>query len=278
MNQRTNRILFSSIFLSCFLLGSFLLFITPTSVKATYGLTTETRDGETISFNVFEPRNGAKKIEVDYEVLEPLVDMENALLSESPKIHSGGNLLSKTEILRGNIEEGRSNSAFVTSGTYNTQMIEYAYLEPESAIALYNNDVLTVYSQGQGIYEDRKQISKILGLEAENIRIILVPNGGGFGGKEDLSVQHYAALAAYHLKRPVKLTLTRDQSILIHPKRHPMRMRYELGCDKKGKLTFLEADILGDTGAYASVGMKVLERAAGHAAGVYSIPNLIQLV
>ena len=143
-----------------------------------------------------------------------------------------------------------------------------------SAISIYDKDLLTVYSQGQGVYEDRKQIASVLNLPEERVQVVLVPNGGGFGGKEDLSVQHYAALCAFHTGRKVKITLTRDESILMHPKRHPMRMKYDIGCDKNGKLTYLEADILGDTGAYASVGMKVLERAAGHAAGAYEIPNV----
>ncbi|MCW8848598.1 MAG: molybdopterin-dependent oxidoreductase, partial [Melioribacteraceae bacterium] len=125
-----------------------------------------------------------------------------------------------------------------------------------------------------GIYEDRKQIAKILNLPEDKVRVILVPNGGGFGGKEDLSVQHHAALTSLLVKKPVKITLTRDESILMSPKRHPLRMKYEVGCDQNGKFTFLEADILGDTGAYASVGMKVLERAAGHSTGAYTIPNV----
>jgi len=99
-----------------------------------------------------------------------------------------------------------------------------------------------------------------------------MPNGGGFGGKEDISVQGHAALFAHLLQVPVRVALTRPESLCMHPKRHPMTMEMSLGCDKNGKLTFVESDIIGDTGAYASVGMKVLERAAGHATSVYSIP------
>ena len=219
-------------------------------------------------------REAAKLIKVDYKVLDPLVDMEHALLSDAPQIHIKGNLLSETNIDRGNIVAARKQSAFISSGIYHTQMIEHAYMEPEAAIALPDEDGVKVYSQGQGIYEDRKQIAKVLNLSEEKVRVILVPNGGGFGGKEDLSVQHHSALAALLVKKPVKITLTRDESILMSPKRHPLRMKYEVGCDKEGKFTFLEADILGDTGAYASVGMKVLERAAGHSTGAYTIPNV----
>ena len=218
-------------------------------------------------------RNAVKLIEVDYDILEPLTDMEKALDKDAPLIHSTGNLLSETIIQRGNLDEARINSKYISSGIYNTQMIEHAFMEPESAIALNTNEGITIYSQGQGVYEDRSQIAKVLNLPEDKVRVILVPNGGGFGGKEDLSVQHHAALCSYLLKKPVKITLTRDESILMHPKRHPLRMNYEVGCNKDGKLTFINVDILGDTGAYASVGMKVLERAAGHSTGAYTIPN-----
>jgi len=219
-------------------------------------------------------REAVKLIVADYEILESLTDMEKALNSDSPRLHSKGNLLSETIIDRGKSEDAKTNSDFISSGTYYTQMIEHAYMEPESAIALPHQDGITLYSQGQGVYEDRKQIARVLNLPEDKVRVILVPNGGGFGGKEDLSVQHHAALGSFVLQKPVKITLTRDESILMTPKRHPLRMKYEVGCNKNGKLTFLKADILGDTGAYASVGMKVLERAAGHSTGAYTIPNV----
>jgi selenium-dependent xanthine dehydrogenase len=219
-------------------------------------------------------REAVNLISVEYDILEPLTDMENTLDKTAPKIHANGNLLSETIIDRGNLVEAKKKADFVSYGIYHTQMIEHAYMEPESAIALPSLDGVTVYSQGQGVYEDRKEIAKVLNLPEEKVRVILVPNGGGFGGKEDLSVQHHVALCSYLLQNPVKLTLSRDESILMHPKRHPLRMKYEVGCSKEGNLTYLEADILGDTGAYASVGMKVLERAAGHSTGAYSIPNV----
>jgi CO/xanthine dehydrogenase Mo-binding subunit len=130
-----------------------------------------------------------------------------------------------------------------------------------------------VLSQGQGIYEDQKSLAAILKLPLEKVEVELIPNGGGFGGKEDLSVQGHAALQAYLTQKPVKIRLTRDESIRMHPKRHPLRMEYTVACDEEGKLTAVKANIIGDTGAYASVGMKVLERAAGHATGAYMVPN-----
>ena len=219
-------------------------------------------------------REAVKLIKVDYEVLEPLTDPEEALSESSPKIHPKGNLLSETKVKRGDVEKALQEAAYVSKGTYYTQRIEHGYLEPECSIARPWEDGVEVLSQGQGVYEDQKQICKLLNLPKEKVRVIQVPNGGGFGGKEDMSVQGHAAVAAYLLQKPVKILLTRDESIIMHPKRHPMRMRYTLGCNKEGKLTVLKADILGDTGAYASVGMKVLERSAGHATGPYHIPNV----
>lgn len=219
-------------------------------------------------------RKAIKLISVEYELLEPVTDMTKALDPAAPDIHYDGNLLSLTNINRGDVKNAFEKATFISEGTYETQMIEHGFMEPECAVARSGHDSsIEILSQGQGIYEDKKQIAKLLNLDEENVRVILVPNGGGFGGKEDLSVQHHAALASYLLNRPVKISLTRDESILMHPKRHPMIMKYKLACDAKGILTALEADIIGDTGAYASVGMKVLERAAGHSTGAYSIPN-----
>ena len=213
-------------------------------------------------------------IKIEYEVLTPLTEMTKALDEDAPLIHENGNLLSESIVDRGDISLAKSKSKYISSGTYETQMIEHAFMETESAVARPLNDGVEIYSQGQGVYEDRKQIAKILNLAEDKVRVQLVPNGGGFGGKEDLTVQHHAALAAFLLNKTVKFTLTRDESIIMHPKRHPIKMNYTLGCDEKGLLTFLEADILGDTGAYASVGMKVLERAAGHSTGAYTVPNV----
>jgi len=219
-------------------------------------------------------REAIKLVEVKYEVLAPLSDPEKSLDEDSPKIHPKGNLLSETKVYRGNVERALSDAAFLSNGTYQTQMIEHGYMEPECSIALPADNGVEVFSQGQGIYEDRAQIAGLLNLPDDKVRVILVPNGGGFGGKEDLSVQGHAALFALILQKPVKILLNRDESILMHPKRHPIRMNYTLGCNKEGKLTVLKADMIGDTGAYASVGMKVLERSAGHAAGAYYIPNV----
>ncbi len=217
-------------------------------------------------------REAVALIDVEYEVLTPITDPFDALSKNCPQIHKKGNLLSTTEIKRGDSKKAEKESAFVTKGTYTTQRIEHAFLEIECCVAQPLEGGVEVFSQSQGVYEDRNSISKILGLPQKKVVVVLMPNGGGFGGKEDLSVQGHAALFAQLLQVPVRVALTRPESLCMHPKRHPMIMEMSLGCDKNGKLTFVEADIIGDTGAYASVGMKVLERAAGHAAGAYYIP------
>lgn len=218
-------------------------------------------------------REAAKLVEVAYEVLEPVTDPFAALTSDSHAVHAKGNLLAVSEVKRGgDIDQALAQSAFVARGTYVTQRIEHAFMEPECCLVLPEGDGLRVYSQSQGVYEDRRQLAEILALPIEKIAVEQIQNGGAFGGKEDLSVQGHAALAAYLLGRPVRVALNRAESIMIHPKRHPLTMDYALGCDASGKLTAIKADIVGDTGAYASVGMKVLERAVGHATGAYTVP------
>jgi xanthine dehydrogenase molybdenum-binding subunit len=217
-------------------------------------------------------RQAAALIQVTYEVLPPVTDMHQAMQPDSPAVHPGGNILSQTVTGRGNMAEARDASAFVAQGIFETQMIEHGFMEPECAIAYPVQTGVEILSQSQGIYEDRVQIAKILGWPLEQVRVVMVPNGGGFGGKEDLSVQGHAALMAVLLNRPVKVRMNRDESIAFHPKRHPIWMDYSIGCDSAGMFTFVKVRFVGDTGAYASVGMKVLERSAGHATGAYYFP------
>ncbi len=223
-------------------------------------------------------RAAARRIRVDYEVLPPVTTVAQALEADAPRLHREGNVLSETILRRGDADKAVGEAAHVARGTFTTQRVEHAYMETECALAVpgsgEGDEEITVFSQGQGAYEDRRQIARILGLEAGQVKVVQVQTGGAFGGKEDLSVQGHAALFSRLLKRPVRLALSREESLLMHPKRHPIRLDYTVACDAQGRLTGLIADIVGDTGAYASVGMKVLERAAGHAAGAYSVPNV----
>jgi aldehyde oxidoreductase len=219
-------------------------------------------------------REAVALIKIDYEVLEPIIDAHKAMQPDSPRVHSklDSNILSVSITNRGDVEQSKAESAYIAHGIYQTQMIEHGFMEPEVCIAYPQGEGVEVLSQGQGVFEDRVQIAKLLGLSQQLVRVLLVSNGGGFGGKEDLTVQGHAAIAAYLLQEPVKVRLTRDESIMMHPKRHPIWMDYTIGCDKDGKLTFCKGRFVGDSGAYASVGMKVLERSAGHATGAYTFP------
>jgi aldehyde oxidoreductase len=217
-------------------------------------------------------RKAISLINIEYEVYSPVSDVFLAI--EGERVHPDKpNNFNTTKFTTGNADEALLNSKYRSGDFYQTQRVEHAFLEKEAAIAFPdNNGGIELFSQSQGVYEDRRQIAMILGIPEEHVRVTLVPNGGGFGGKEDLSIQGQTALFAFLLQKPVKITLTREESIRLHPKRHPVFMEIELGADENGKLTALKLKATGDTGAYASVGTKVMERVAGHAAGGYFIP------
>lgn len=218
-------------------------------------------------------RQAAELIRVRYEVLEAVTDIHEAIKPESIKVHGErSNVLETCSIRSGDVEKVFSEAVWVASGIYETQRIEHAFLETETAVAMPENDGIRLYSQGQGAYVDRTSVAAILRLHEYKVRVIQIENGGGFGGKEDITVQGHASLFAYLLKKPVKVHLNRDESILMHPKRHPVWMEISLACDSKGKFTALKLNAVGDTGAYASVGTKVMERVVGHATGGYSVP------
>ena len=219
-------------------------------------------------------REAVARIKVEYKVLEPVTDVIKAMDGE--RVHpERPNHFDTTQFTIGDAETAMSKSAFRSNGHYETQRVEHGFMEKEAAIARPDEGGgIELFSQSQGVYEDRRQVAMILGLPEEKVRVILVPNGGGFGGKEDMTIQGHTALFAFLTNKPVKITLRREESIRMHPKRHPVFMDMEVGCDTEGKLTALKLKAVGDTGAYASVGMKVMERVAGHAAGGYFIPEV----
>lgn len=224
----------------------------------------------------YTARQAASLVEVTYDVHEPVLDPEAAMRPGAPRVNPRHeNVLSRTVVARGDADVALAASAHVVSGTWQTQRVEHLYLEPESAVVEPLADGrLRLFSQGQGIFDDRRQVAQVLGVEIDQLEVELVPNGGAFGGKEDMSIQAQTALLASLTGRPVKLTLNREESVRLHPKRHPITMHYMVGCDADGRLTAVKARMVGDTGAYASVGAKVLERAAGHACGPYRVPNV----
>ncbi len=222
-----------------------------------------------------QARAAAQLIEVTYNELRPITDVFSAI--DDTEIAVWGtenNVLSRSEYARGDVDAAFAASAHVVRETFQTQRIEHAFLEPESTLAVPNpaEKTMHVYSGGQGVWDDRDQICAVLGLSTDRVVVELVSNGGAFGGKEDMSNQAQTALAAWMLQRPVACTLSREESLLMHAKRHPINMQYEVGCDDNGKITAVRARMIGDSGSYASVGMKVLERAAGHATGPYHTP------
>jgi xanthine dehydrogenase molybdenum-binding subunit len=219
-------------------------------------------------------REAAGLVDVEYEVLDPMTDPSEAMADGAPEIHEGGNLFSVSEIKRGDVDAALATAAHVATETFRTQFIEHAFLEPESAFAMLADEGVHCFSQGQGVWDDRDQIASFLDLPDEQVRVTQVSNGGAFGAKEDLNVQTHACLLALMTGRPVLLTLSRAESIRFHPKRHPITMEYTVGCDEEGRLVAVRSRMVGDTGAYASVGDKVLERAAGHACGAYRVPNV----
>ena len=224
-------------------------------------------------------RNATAHVEVSYSPLTPITDARKAIASNDVAVwKTENNILSKSSYKRGDCDAAISSSDFVVRELFTTQRIEHAFLEPESTLAVPNfvdgEKQLHVYSGGQGVWDDRNDIARLLAIDNSQVTVTLVTNGGAFGGKEDMSNQAHASLAAWLLNLPVKCTLTREESFLMHAKRHPIEMDYEVACDKLGKLTALRVRAIGDSGAYASVGMKVLERMAGHASGPYQVANI----
>ncbi|QUI25744.1 selenium-dependent xanthine dehydrogenase [Vallitalea pronyensis] len=215
-----------------------------------------------------------KAIDIQYEVLKPLTCPADAMKEDAPLIHEGGNILSIEHLVRGNADEKIKHAEHVVTNRYSTPFTEHAFLEPETALAVPDRDGMIIYCADQGIYQTRKECAEALGLKASQVRVVSKMVGGGFGGKEDMSVQHHAAILAYITKQPVKVSLSRKESLIVHPKRHAMEMEFTTACDAEGNLTAMKATIISDTGAYASLGGPVLQRACTHAAGPYNYQDI----
>lgn len=214
-----------------------------------------------------------KLVRIDYEELKPVTSVKEAMQEDAPRVHSKGNLCQSRHVTRGNAKSALANSKYVVTQTYSTPFTEHAFLEPECAVAMPYKDGVKVYSTDQGVYDTRHEISIMFGWDPEKVVVENKLVGGGFGGKEDVSVQHIAALAAVKVQRPVKVTFSRQESINFHPKRHAMEGTFTLGCDENGIFTGLDCEIYFDTGAYASLCGPVLERACTHSVGPYCYQN-----
>ena len=212
-------------------------------------------------------------IELDCEELPPVTSPLEGLAPDAPQLHESGNILREEILDRGHADEVLKQATHVVTNHYSLPFTEHAFMEPECALGMPEDDGVLVYTAGQSIYDEQEEISRILGLSKEKVHIRSCLVGGGFGGKEDMSVQHHAGLAAYLTQMPVKIKLSRQESILIHPKRHAMEIDCTVGCDENGKILAARFDILSDCGAYASLGGPVLQRACTHAGGPYNFQD-----
>lgn len=214
-------------------------------------------------------------IDVAYEPLPAVTDPVRALEPGAPAVHEGGNLLQRTVLKRGNADRAFAEADVVVSGTFETPRQMHAFIETEGGWARQEpNGSLTIWCPAQAAYRDRLQVARILGWNPNRIRIISSPLGGGFGGKDELTVQHYLALLAlYTGGRPVKLHYKREESVIAGIKRHPFRVEARLGARRDGTITALQARIVVDKGAYASLGPAVLNLAVEHMAGPYKVAH-----
>ena len=214
-----------------------------------------------------------KLVKVEYEILPAVHNPEEAAAPYAPLVHRKGNLLAHKHVSRGNAEEAIAHSKFVVQDHFSTPFTEHAFLEPECAVAVPDGDGIRLYTTDQSAHTTLHEVTMALGLPPEKVKIQNALVGGGFGGKEDMTVQPLAALIAYKTGRAVKCKLTRAESLLIHPKRHPFEMDFTMGVDENGIIQGVKAKVVSDTGAYASLGGPVLERACTHAAGPYAYEN-----
>ena len=212
-------------------------------------------------------------VTVDYTELKPVLTPEEALAEDAPLLHPNGNILSHQALNRGNADEVIANAAHVVTRHYSTPQTDHAFMEPECAIAVKTEDGIQLYTGGQSIYDEQHEVARMLGLEESQVKVHSMLVGGGFGGKEDMSVQHHAALVAWKTGFPTKVQLTRQESLDVHPKRHAMEMDITTACDENGKLLATKVKIVSDCGAYASLGGPVLQRAGTHSSGPYNFEH-----
>jgi len=216
----------------------------------------------------------AKMIHAEIEELPGVFDPLTALADGAPVLHGQSNLLMEQKVVRGDVDQAFQEADYVVEGEYRTGYQEHAYLEPEVSLALAEGGQVTVWASTQNPHYDRGEIARNLGIGINQVRVIQTITGGGFGGKLDISTQILVALLAVKTGRPVRLVYTREESMIASIKRHPMMIKMRTGATKEGKLIALEADILADTGAYASQGPGVIARSVVHAPGPYDIPNV----
>ena len=213
-------------------------------------------------------------IDVEYELLEPVLSYERALEADSPKVLGESNLMMTKVLVCGDVDEAFKKCDVIVENTYFTSMLSHMFIEPDAGIARYENGMMTLYSSTQNPHFDRGEVARVLNLPMNRVRNVQMCTGGGFGGKLDISVQCHAALLAHHTQRPIKMVRSRRESTAVSSKRHPMKMVAKTGATKDGKILATEVHIYSDSGSYASYGPAVITRAVVHAMGPYDVPNV----
>ncbi len=234
-----------------------------------------------VADTMFHAREAAKKVKIEYDVLEPVTDPFEALKPGAPQVHCEGNLDVRPNLLdpvtafkRGDVDAALAKAAHVVDQVFQTQAVDPAFLEPEACLAVPQGKGVKVYSQSQGSTYDHDLIAKVLDIPKSEVEVALTSSGGSFGAKEELTIQAQTALAAHVLGRPVKTVLTRPESAKMHPKRHPMTLHVTAGCDNDGFLVAVRSRIVSDAGGYAGTSAKCALRAACHSCGPYKVPNV----
>jgi len=217
----------------------------------------------------------ATRIEVRFDELPVVNDPVQARQPDAPILHENGNLLKHIKVRKGDMEQGFREAEVILEHTFHTPQMDHAFLEPECSIAVPLADGrMEIYVGSQIPYSDRSQVAGALGWPEERVHVVGQLMGGGFGGKEDIAGQIHAALLANATGKPVKLLYNRRESLIAHPKRHATQIRVKIGAKRDGRMMAVETELYGDTGAYASLGEKVMTRATTHSAGPYEVEHV----
>ena len=221
-----------------------------------------------------QARAAADAIDVAYERTPGVFTPEAALAAGAPQVHAAGNLLAQWRIARGDAAAALAGAAVVVEGEYTTQLVDAAYLEPESGVAWIDSDGVITIRLSTQVIEHFRDVAEVLQVPQNRVRVIGTYLGGGFGGKEDVTVEVYLGLLALKTGRPVKMVWTRQESLLARAKRHPYRMRYRTGAAATGEIVAQQIELLADAGAYAYLSALVLLYSTVTAAGPYRVPNV----
>lgn len=220
-------------------------------------------------------RDAVRAIRVRYKELPVLTNPHDALAEGAPKIHEKGNLVLHSKTRKGNVEEGFRQADVIVENTYRTHVVDHAYMETESGVGTIDpQGNLVIYSANQCPFRDRRQVATVLRMRENKVRVIRATTGGAFGGKDDVTVEVHIGLLVQAAKRPVRLVLDREESLISQTKRHAIEMWTRWGATRGGKLCAMEGRVIGDTGAYAGLGPFVVKKCGIHLSGPYYIPNI----